>query len=207
LTGCLLAKPARVAIMMYRIFLLTVLVLFLAGSVSAQWSLQVAREMRTYSSTPATGPAALSANSFFLERNVAFIPFLRLSARIGIAKFENIHELTGPSGAPVIGERKTTINEFTGAALLGIPLGRWLRLYGGYGYVIERSKAANTLSGSDVSVNSIEEQNFALQTIYGARIYLGRYVAVNYEVRALDYEKENIFNAKKRTALGLSVHF
>jgi opacity protein-like surface antigen len=181
--------------------LLPALLLLGLSSASAQWSLQYLSASRTNSSTE----ASLSGTAFALERNVSFIPFLRLSARVTYGTYEGSEEVFSPVNPSIaLGTLGTDVTELTGTALLGIPLGSWLKVYGGYGWVFENTNITNVF---DVSTTSTNEKNFGFATVYGARVSLGRYLSVHYEIRGVTYDRELDSDGDSRSVLGFGFHF
>jgi hypothetical protein len=196
-----------VTTMFRRILPLLALFVSFHAPASAQWSLQVLKESRTFDTAPSFGSDQLNANAFILERNVSFLPFLRLSARISAANFEQVEQIVQPISQDILAERKLGLQEYAGTAMLGLPLGKWLRIYGGYGWVYENIQGEAVIGNQGATFAEIKNKNFAFATVYGARVYLGRYLSVNYEVRELEYENELPTNAKKRSAVGVALHF
>ncbi len=196
-----------VTTMLRRILPLILLFVSIHATAFSQWSLQVLKENRTFDTAPSFGEDQLAANAFVLERNVSFLPFLRLSARISAANFEQLEQVVQPVSQDILAERKLALQEYAGTALLGLPLGKWLRIYGGYGWVYENIQGEAVIGSGGASIAEVKNKNFAYATVYGARIYLGRYLSVNYEVRELEYENELPTNAKKRSAVGVALHF
>lgn len=183
----------------------------ICGSVSGygQWAIQLSSDTRTVEGKAGLEAVEEQGTSIALERGVSFfIPFMRLSARLGGVSFTmNEDILNGAGSVDVIGKRESSIRELNGTLFAGIPLGSWLRVYAGYGWVYESLETKLTSSIGGNNTDPVTETNFGFAQIYGARIYLGKTISVNYEIRSVEYEKELPTNATARSSFGVAIHF